>query len=180
MFAPELYPQDFSTRPPKIDRSKRRRNRYATVPTGVSPVVRLIFLEIARQKLRYQDVEDFSGCRRAAVKQWRIKNKPSWESIQSVLSVLGFGFVPTPTPQVLPTNLAGDVIALALKLEKNIPETWAALIDIGVEQKLLHMDAAERRAIVDAHHASLRGNGRSRKPKVPANDNTKQPTAIAS
>ena len=175
MSAPELYPPDFNVRPIKVERSKRANRRTATVPSGVEPVVRLIFAEIARQGIRYEDVENFSGVRRATVKSYRRKNRPGWESVQSLLSVLGFGFVPTPAIQTLPPHLMGEITALSSKLAKDVPATFAALIDIGVEQKLLRMDAAERRAIVEAHDAALHPR-RSRKP---ANDNTTATESVA-
>jgi hypothetical protein len=33
----------------------------------------------------------------------------------------------------------------------NIPQTWAALIDIGVAQKLLRIRADQRAAVLDEH-----------------------------
>jgi hypothetical protein len=154
MPAIQLYPPDFSVRPIKVERIRRMNRRTATMPHGVTPIVRLIFSELARQGLRYQDVEDFSGVRRASVKAWRRKNRPSWESLQAVLSTLGFGFAPTPTLQVLPADLVGEIVALAMKLGLTFPETWAALIDIGVEQRLLAMDADERRTVLAEREAA--------------------------
>jgi hypothetical protein len=46
----------------------------------------------------------------------------------------------------------------------NIPQTWAALIGIGVEQKLLRMRAEERAAVLAEHDTRLA--------RVHANDNT--------
>lgn len=159
-----IYPPGFSARPIKIDRSKCSNRRSVSPPENVGPEVKLIFAEMARQGLRYQDLEDFSGVRRPTVKQWRRKNLPSWESLQAVLSTLGFGFVPTPCLQILPPELAGELTALAMKLGADIPTTWAALVDISAEQKLLRMDASERRAVVEAHRASLGNPKRRRKP----------------
>jgi hypothetical protein len=166
----QLYPPDFDVRPIKVERPRRSNRRVVTTPKGATPIVRLVFGELARQAVRYQDCEDFSGVGRAAIKSWRRKSKPSWESLQSVLSALGFGFAPTPALQVLPPELAGEVTTLALKLGKSMPETISALIDIGVEQKLLRMDADERRALVEVHRTSLRGNKRSQRAPA-ANDN---------
>lgn len=177
MSTTELYPPDFRASPIKVERSKRARRRYATMPTGVQPIVRLVFSELSRQGLHYQDIEDASGVGRVALKSWRCRTRPSWESLQSVLSVLGFGFVPTPVLQVLRPEMAGEITALAMKLGADIPTTWAALIDIGVEQKLLRMDAAERRAVIEAHHAALHpSQGRAAKA---ANDNQRDQSAVA-
>lgn len=165
----DLYPDSFSVRPLKAERPPRGNPRCVTVPKAATPIVRFVFGELSRQRLRYVDIEMTSGVKTPAIKQWRRRSRPSWESLQSVLATLGFGFVPTPALQVLPPELAGEVTALAMKLGRDIPQTWAALIDIGVEQRLIQTDANERRAVVEAHRAALRGHNHRRKP---SNDNT--------
>ena len=104
--------------------------------------------------------------RRPTVKQWRNKNRPSLESLESVLSALGWAYVPVPALETLPPELAGELTALALKLGVSMPQTIAALIDIGVEQKLLRMSAEEKRAVLAEREA--------RNPRHAANDNVKR------
>jgi hypothetical protein len=48
----------------------------------------------------------------------------------------------------LPSELVGELATFAMRLGTDIPTTWAALIDIGVEQKLLRMSAEEKRAVL--------------------------------
>lgn len=170
-----LYPETFFIRPPK--RQPRRKNRRTvTMPDGVGPHVRLVFSEMARLHVTYDEVEDGSGVRRASVKAWRRKNRPGLESLEAVLGFLGWGFVPVPALEVLPPEMAGELTALALKLHTNIPTTWSALIDIGVEQKLLRMTADERRAVIEARKANPTPRRRRRKP---ANDNREQSAETA-
>jgi transcriptional regulator with XRE-family HTH domain len=179
----ELYPPDFRVRPIKARTASRFREittrRTVTVPDRVSPHVKLVFLEMSRRQVTYDQVEAASGVRRPTIKQWRRKNRPSLESLESVLSVLGWAYVPTPSLQVLPPELAGELTALALKLGKSMPETVKALIDIGVEQKLLAMSAEEKRALLaerearETNRAALRAAHHRRKSN-PANDNVKQ------
>jgi hypothetical protein len=180
----ELYPPDFNVRPiasrttsrfREIDRAKRR---TVTMPSRVSPHVKLVFAEMARLAVTYNQVEEESGVRRATMKAWRRKNRPSLESLECVLSVLGWGFCATPALQTLPPELAGELTALALKLGKSMPETLAALIEIGVEQKLLRMNAEEKRAVL-AERAALRDANVKRRRRKPANDNTKQAACAA-
>lgn len=172
-----LYPPDFHVRPFPPPRSKRTSKRCASMPAGVTPIVRFVFAAIAWRGLHYQELADASGATRVSLKMWRKKNRPSWESLQAVVSALGFGFVPTPASQVLPPELADEITALALKAERTIPDVWAALVDIGVEQKLLRMDSAERLAVIDASRAELPTH-RYRKSK-PANDNDERATDAA-
>src|SRR6188768_2855779 len=163
----ELYPPDFRVRPIAHRATSRFREittrRTVTMPEHVSPHVKLVFAEMARLQVRYQDLEDASGVRRPTVKQWRGKNKASLESLESVLSALGWAYVPVPALETLPPELAGELTALALKLGASMPQTIAALIDIGVEQKLLRMNAEEKRAVLAEREA--------RNPRHAANDN---------
>ena len=121
------------------------------MPEHVGPHVKLVFAEMARQRMTYDSLEERSGVRRAATNAWRRKNRPGLESLEAALAALGFGFCPTPSLEALPAELAGELTALALKLRMNIPQTGAALIDIGVEQKLLRMRADERAAVLGEH-----------------------------
>ena len=163
-----LYPPDFRTALIAPSCRKRRKNpRTVTMPIhGVGPHVKLVFAEMSRQKLRYLDVTERSGVQHATIKAWRRKNKPGLESLEAALATLGFGFVPVAALETLPSpELAGELTALALKLRMNIPQTWAALIDIGVEQKLLPMRSDERATILADHDARMAGH---------ANDNQKR------
>lgn len=179
----ELYPPDFRTRPIAHRTTSRFREistrRTVTIPERVSPHVKLVFAEMSRLGVTYDQVEAASGVRRPTIKQWRKKNRPSLESLEAVLSVLGWAYVPTPSLQALPPELAGELTTLSLKLGKSMPETFAALIDIGVEQKLLGMSAEEKRAVLaerearETRRAALRDTRRRRKSK-PVNDNAKQ------
>ncbi len=163
-----LYPPDFRTALIGPSGRKRRKNpRTVTMPThGVGPHVKLVFAEMSRQRVTYDALEERSGVRRATVKAWRRKNRPGLESLEAALATLGFGFVPVAALEALPSpELAGELTALALKLRMNIPQTWTALIDIGVEQKLLRMRADERANALADHDARMAGH---------ANDNQKR------
>ena len=120
------------------------------MPEHAGPHVKLVFAEMARQRMTYDSLEERSGARRASVKAWRKKNRPGLANLEAALTTLGFGFCPVPALEALP-ELAGELATLALELQMNIPQTWAALIDIGVEQKLLRMRADERAAVLAEH-----------------------------
>jgi hypothetical protein len=161
---PQLYPAEFRAALIPPARKRRRNPRTVTMPERVGPYVKLVFAEMARQRVTYDSLEERSGVRRATLKAWRRKNRPGLESVEAALATLGFGFVPVPALEALPPELAGELTALALKLRMNIPQTWAALIDIGVDQKLLRMRSDERAAALAEHDSRLA--------RVHANDNT--------
>ncbi|MET4022788.1 hypothetical protein [Bradyrhizobium sp. S3.2.12] len=167
-----LYPSDFRTAPvAPLNRKRRKNPRTVTMPDRVGPHVKLVFAEMARQKLRYLDVAERSGVQHATLKAWRKENRPGLESVEAVLATLGYGLVPVPALEALPPVVAGELTALALKFRVNVPQAWAALIDIGVEQKLLRMRADERGAILAEHEARLA--------RIPANDNQKRRRKVA-
>lgn len=153
-----LYPPDFRASLISTTAKKRRKNpRTVTMPEHVGPHVRLVFAEMARQRMTYDALEERSGVRRATLKAWRKKNRPGLESIEAALATLGFGFVPIPALEAMPPELAGELTALALKLRMNIPQTWCALLDIHCEQKLLRMRADECAAILADHDRRMAG-----------------------
>ena len=123
------------------------------MPERVGPHVKLVFAEMARLHVTYDETEEGSGVRRASIKAWRRKNKPGLESLEAVLGWLGWDFVPVPSVHRLPPPLAGEVAALAAKMHTDIPTTWASLIQIGVEQRLSRMSADERRTILAEREA---------------------------
>jgi hypothetical protein len=126
---PELYPPDFRVRPIAHRATSRFREittrRTVTMPERVSPHVKLVFSEMARLQITYDQVEAASGVRGPTVKQWRKKNRPSLESLESVLSVLGWALSPVPALETLPPELAGELTTLALKLGASMPQTIA-------------------------------------------------------
>jgi hypothetical protein len=137
------------------------------MPESASPHIKLVFSEMARLQVTYDEVAEGSGVRRASMKAWRRKNKPSLESLESVLGFLGWAYVPVPALETLPPNWAGELTALALKLGKSMPETISALIDIGVEQKLLRMSVEEKCAVLAEREARETRRGAARRPPSP-------------
>jgi len=157
-----LYPADFRARSSK-PQHRRRNSRTVTMPERVGPHVKLVFAEMARLQFTYDEVEEGSGVRRASMKAWRRKKRPSLESIQAVLSFLGWDYVPVPALETLPPELAGDVVAVARKIETSLPQLFAAVVSVGVEQKLLNMDIAERHAILADREKRKHGHVSDRK-----------------
>ncbi|WP_438275126.1 hypothetical protein [Nitrobacter sp.] len=159
-----LYPADFRAARVTHRRKRHKNPRTVTTPDrGVSPHVKLVFAEMARLHVTYDELEVGSGVRRPTVKQWRRKNRPSLESLEAVLGFLGWSLCPVPALETLTADTAGELVTIAKKLDLTMPQTMAALIAIGVEQKLLCMSAEEK-------HAAL-AEREARNPRA-ANDNT--------
>ncbi len=92
--------------------------------------MKLVFAEMRRQNITYDDVEYGSGVRRAALKAWRHKNRPSLESIEAALGFLGFDFVPIPRSKILPKEIVAELQPIADRLGLTMDQTIQALFEI--------------------------------------------------
>jgi hypothetical protein len=110
---------------------RNRRARSLTIPERVGPHARLVFAEMRRQGRTYDEVQESSGVLRATMKAWRKKNAPGLTSIEAVLNSLGWHFTPTPMLDTLPAGLANDLRALAERMDAEMPEVWAAMVDFS-------------------------------------------------
>ena len=107
-----------------------RRTTKITVPDRVGPHVKLLFTEMRRQNITYDEVEIGSGVRRAALKAWRHKNRPNLDSIEAALGFLGWDFVPVPRAKVLPPEIVEELRDVAARLDSTVPATVQALVEI--------------------------------------------------
>ncbi|MGX9428034.1 hypothetical protein [Bradyrhizobium sp. LeoA1S1] len=116
------------------DRASRR---TVTMPERVGPHVKLVFAEMARLRVTYDETEEGSGVRRASIKAWRRKNKPGLESLEAVLGFLGWDFVAVPRAKVLPDEVRAELQPIADKLGLTMPQTITALIEIvtGIHER---------------------------------------------
>jgi hypothetical protein len=91
-----------------------------------------------------------SGVTRASQKAWRKKNYPSLTSIEAALGALGWSFLPVPVVEILPPDVAGDLAAMAARMQTGLPEVWSAVIAAGLQQRDKREQAAIRLAKIDA------------------------------
>jgi hypothetical protein len=180
MLLADQSPQDFdmrhSRRPydryedgPLYRQTPRRTNRRTvTMPErGVGPHVRLVFGEMSRQLRTYDDVEAASGVKRPTVKQWRRKNRPGLESLESVLNCLGWHFIAVPAHiEILPATVAAKVAEVAALAQMEMSEAWSAAVQIAALQLASTAEGKRILAEIDAERATRRA----------ANDNVRQST----
>lgn len=109
-----------------------------TIPERAGPHVKLVFAEMARQGFTYDAVEERSGVLRPTIKAWRHRNAPSLTSMEAVLGVLGFDFVPIPRAKVLPPEVVAELQPIAERLGLTMPDTVRALAEIvaGIHHRL--------------------------------------------
>lgn len=111
-------PSKYSRRNPE---PRRRRPSTVTVPEGVGPHVRLLFSEMRRQNVTYDEVEARSGVQRAALKAWRHRNVPTLTSMEATLAVLGYEFVPVPMERALSPEIVSELRPIAKRLGLEMP-----------------------------------------------------------
>jgi hypothetical protein len=134
------------------------------MPERVGPHVKLVFAEMARLMVTYDETEEGSGVRRASIKAWRRKNRPGLESLEAVLGWLGWDLVAVPRAKTLPPRIAADLTALATKMRTSLPDTWGAVVAVGVAQEMRRMSAAERGASLEDCIARMSMPTKRRKP----------------
>jgi hypothetical protein len=145
-------------------RNKRAR---VTIPLHAPAPVRLVFAEMSRQGRIYEDLETSSGVKRACFKAWRSKNGPSYQGLSAALNSLGFSFTAIPAIEVLPPEFSAKLAQLASEFKVALPETFAALVEIAADQRIIREKAAERFAEIDAKRAATSAK-RSAKAKAAA------------
>lgn len=144
---------------------KPRRRTTITVPTGVGPHVRLIFSEMSRQNVTYDQMDEGSGVQRATLKAWRHKNVPSLQNVEAALGFLGFDLVPVPRAKALPPEVVAELKPIADRLGLSMEAAVKALVEIvaGVHAKFGPADPPNS-VVVDFRKSARRHERRDAHP----------------
>jgi hypothetical protein len=150
------------------------KRRPVTIPARVSPEVRLIFQEMARLHVTYDELAEASGATRMAFKAWRrATNRPSLENLEAALNALGWLFLAVPARiEYLPPAVAGKVAEIAALAHVELGEAWAAIVASAAHQLIASAEGPrvieEVRAVRAQARVALHA---SRRRKRAANDN---------
>lgn len=102
-----------------------------TVPKNAHPAAKIVFAEMRRQCVTYDELEWRSGVLKSTFKAWRTHNAPGLESAQACLGALGWEFIPVPRDsKVLPEDLRSRIDEIAREwgdLDDVMPELIAAV-----------------------------------------------------
>jgi hypothetical protein len=88
-----------------------------TVPERCDPRAKVVFAEMQRQGVTYDELEHRSGVLRSTFKAWRTNNKPGLDTIEAALGSLGWSLLPVPNFSELPETVREGVKELASKWE---------------------------------------------------------------
>ena len=84
-----------------------------TVPARCHAAVKVIFAEMQRQAVTYDELEFRSGVLKSTFKAWRTNNRPGLETVEAALGSLGWAFLPVPSLSQLPPSIREGLQALA-------------------------------------------------------------------
>lgn len=109
-----------------------------SVPKHAHPLSRLLFSEMARQRVTYWDLHLDSGVLVSTVKAWRLDNVPGLSTIEAALGALGWSVLPVPSAKALPADLRADLQAVADKHQRQFPalEFVAIIAERAAEARL--------------------------------------------
>lgn len=88
------------------------RESSITIPDRANPLAKLMFAEMKRQRVSYDELEHRSGVLRCTFKSWRLEKNPGLITIEAALGALGWALVPVPQHDQLPDNIRTGLDAL--------------------------------------------------------------------
>lgn len=92
-----------------------------TIPERCHPLAKVVFAEMRRQSVRYDELEWNAGVLRSTFKAWRTNNRPGLDTIEAALGSLGWSVLPVPKAETLPPALRADLEAVADKHGADLP-----------------------------------------------------------
>lgn len=131
-----------------------KRPSKITIPERANPLAKLVFGEMQRQSVTYDELEYTSGVLRCTLKAWRSENKPGLETIEAALGALGWSLVPVPSWDRVPQEIKDGLDALNEKWGREEPllhrllanACLAPILVEGGEQPVVMVAPARRRA----------------------------------
>jgi hypothetical protein len=112
-----------------------------TIPTRCNPLAKLIFAEMQRQSVTYDELEYRSGVLRSTFKAWRGDNRPGLDTIEATLGALGWLLLPVPVFEQVPEDIRADLMAIADRWQ-GINPTLCQLLATVSTVPILHPSGA--------------------------------------
>lgn len=98
-----------------------KRPSLVTVPKHGHPFAKLVFGEMKRQGVTYDQLEWDSGVLRGTFKRWRVDSNPGLITIEATLGALGWALIPVPRQDMLPPALQAQLDAMAAEWQRETP-----------------------------------------------------------
>lgn len=84
-----------------------------TIPEHCDPRAKVVFAEMRRQGVTYDELEHRAGVLRSTFKAWRKNNRPGLDTIEAALGALGWSLLPVPNMVTLPDHIRERLKELA-------------------------------------------------------------------
>lgn len=84
-----------------------------TIPDRCHPIAKIVFAEMQRQSITYDELEHRSGVLRSTFKAWRTDNRPGLDSAEAALGALGWALVPVPALEHVQADVRDGLKVLA-------------------------------------------------------------------
>lgn len=84
-----------------------------SIPERCHPIAKVVFGEMQRQGVTYDEMEYRSGVLRSTFKAWRTSNLPGLATSEAALGSLGWVLIPVPRLDILPPSIQAGLDALA-------------------------------------------------------------------
>ncbi|MDZ4066859.1 MAG: hypothetical protein U1E06_08380 [Tabrizicola sp.] len=97
----------------KSDATAYARPSKITVPKHAHPAAKIVFAEMHRQGVTYDELEWKSGVQRTTFKAWRHTSAPGLETLSAALGALGWELLPCPPLDALAPAVRRGIQALA-------------------------------------------------------------------
>lgn len=89
------------------------RQSRVTVPKRCHPAAKIVFAEMRRQGVTYDELEHRSGVQKQTFKAWRTQNAPGLDTISAALGALGWEFLPCPPWDAMAPEVRNGIEKLA-------------------------------------------------------------------
>jgi len=123
------------------------RKSKITIPERCDPRAKVVFAEMRRQAVTYEELEWRSGVLRSTFKAWRTNNKPGLDTLEAALGALNWDVLPVPKPEMLDPALRADLESVAARHGLDvIPHAQLVAACVGYRHHpSAHIDARTRR-----------------------------------
>lgn len=98
-----------------------KRPSRVSIPDRAHPAAKVVFAEMQRQGVTYDELEHRSGVLRSTFKAWRTNNRPGLDTMEAALGALGWAYLPVPRTEHLPAEVQAGLEALAVQWERDNP-----------------------------------------------------------
>lgn len=120
-----------------------KRPSRVTVPERCHPMAKVVFAEMQRQGVTYDQLEWDSGVLRSTFKAWRKDKNPGLITLEAVMGALGWSVVAVPRQDMLPPALQAQLDAMASEWQREVPLLHELLATVCRAPLAVHHATAE-------------------------------------